>query len=99
MNIMKIGGSWVNLDSIFMANLTDNKGNLNKPFIFSGSLSGGKTFHIDVTPKEAVNAKTASTLRNGHTPMCVRFLATQQLRQKKTMRRANALLKRSDILC
>ena len=55
MNIVQIGGSWVNLDTVFMANLTGNKGHSDKPFIFSGSLSGGKTFCIDVTAKEAMN--------------------------------------------
>lgn len=53
MNIVQIGGSWVNLDAVFMANLIDNPGNKDKPFIFSGSLSGGKTFCIDATVKQA----------------------------------------------
>lgn len=55
MNILLIGGSWMNLDSIFIANLTDNPGNKDKPFTFLGSLSGGKTFCYDVTKEEACN--------------------------------------------
>lgn len=62
MNIIQIGGSWMNLDAVFMANLTGNKGNSDKPFIFSGSLSGGNTFCIDVTAKEAMSIRNIMCL-------------------------------------
>ena len=59
MNIVRIGSSWINLDAVFRSSISVDAENTERPFIFSGQLSGGDGFTMNITTIEARNIRNA----------------------------------------
>lgn len=59
MKIIRIGSSWINLDSVFRSSITVDAENTERPFIFSGQLSGGDGFTMNINAIEARNIRNA----------------------------------------